>query len=395
MAIADHTRLQKILLLTGWGCLLFAALFNVPLLELIKGRPILFPNTYLIGSIEVMVALLGILLLLSRSFGWILRMLAGFFGVIFFMACTELGSHLISHAPAPVDSYDAPMNMPDSALGYRLRPDLDIHACRTLRGDTVFYVRYQSDSAGRRVVPPDDTMQRDRFIAFFGCSRTFGHGLNEDETLPYFAQQDLKNYRAYNYAMEGYGTHQVYAQIAQGRLRKEIKEFSGIGIYGFSSDHIARNIGSLGVYNSWGKDMPYYVLSGDTVLRRGTFTTGRRWRSFVYQMLWRSHFLRSIHFSLPIRLSQEDLELTVRLIVQSEKEFKRQFPTSDFYVVMLPSQHGLQVIRSMLVHRGIRVIDLTGIYAERDTAYFIKNDGHPSRLATGKMARAISDSLAR
>ena len=78
---------------------------------------------------------------------------------------------------------------------------------------------------------------------------TFGLGVNDNETMPFYVAHFASHYRPYNYGVSGYGPHNMLAQLQRGNLTKEINENHGIAIYTFIDHHIDRAIRTMRVYN--------------------------------------------------------------------------------------------------------------------------------------------------
>src|SRR3989338_8535312 len=85
-------------------------------------------------------------------------------------------------------------------------------------------------------------------------------------------------------------------------------------------------------------DSPYYDFdgSGAQVVRKGTFRTGRPWRSRLYGFFGRSQVLRYYKFDWPRQVTQRDRELTCRLIEASRDRFRDLFASEQFYVLFYP-----------------------------------------------------------
>ena len=143
-------------------------------------------------------------------------------------------------------------------------------------GQRLHQATYTTDAYHRRITPVDHPEQRHKFLLFFGCSMTFGLGVNDDETMPFYVAQYASHYRPYNYGVSGYGPHYMLAQLQRGDLPKEIHEHQGIAIYTFIDHHINRAIGTMRVYNQWEQHAPFYTLDAhDRLVRKGDFTSGR------------------------------------------------------------------------------------------------------------------------
>src|SRR5437879_10062020 len=102
--------------------------------------------------------------------------------------------------------------------------------------------------------------QRRHFLLFFGCSMTFGLGVNDNETMPFYMAQYASHYRPYNYGVSGYGPHYMLAQLQRGDLTKDIHETHGIALYTFIDHHIDRPIGTVRDYNTLEVAGTFYTL---------------------------------------------------------------------------------------------------------------------------------------
>ena len=57
--------------------------------------------------------------------------------------------------------------------------------------------------------------------AFFGGSFMFGHGVENDQTLPYyFVRNSRGTFEGFNFAGEGWGPHQMLSEIETGFVRR-------------------------------------------------------------------------------------------------------------------------------------------------------------------------------
>jgi len=122
---------------------------------------------------------------------------------------------------------------------------------------------------------------------------TFGLGVNDNETMPFYVGQYASRYRPYNYGVSGYGPHYMLAQLQRSDLTKEIDENHGMAIYTFIDHHIDRAIGTMRVYNQWEEHAPFYTLdTHDRLVRKGDFTSGRPLVSFLYWVMGKSQILQ-------------------------------------------------------------------------------------------------------
>ena len=121
--------------------------------------------------------------------------------------------------------------IPDPITGIRLRENA-VARHQLWKGEKkIFAATYRTDNYGRRKVVKNPTAKH--FVAFFGCSFTFGNSIEDEETLPaQFAKLD-KTAAAYNYGAPGTGPNYLLSMLRNRDLRNEIPEKNGIGIYTF------------------------------------------------------------------------------------------------------------------------------------------------------------------
>jgi hypothetical protein len=89
------------------------------------------------------------------------------------------------------------LSQPDEILGYSPRPHWSGHWREYVNHKLFFDVVVTTDENGWRISPP--APQARQSIVFFGCSYTFGHGLNDTETFPYqTGEKGGGKYKTYN-----------------------------------------------------------------------------------------------------------------------------------------------------------------------------------------------------
>ncbi len=150
----------------------------------------------------------------------------------------------------------------DPYIGFKNNPGASVNTIKysMLNGDTVFNVWYHINANGARKNPLTYS-DNNRYALFLGCSITFGSGLSDNETLPYYFDSS-SNYRSYNYGVGSYGTQQVTATLEKKNIRSEIKEKTGIGFYVFIDDHLKRSNRSLKRIASWGGEASRLCFAG-------------------------------------------------------------------------------------------------------------------------------------
>jgi hypothetical protein len=258
------------------------------------------------------------------------------------------------HPPRRVQGW----TIADPFLGYKLPPNAQITHTKE-RGDKRLYqATYTTDAYHRRITPMNHREQRRNFLLFFGCSFTFGLGVNDDETMLFYVAQYASHYRPYNYGVSGYGPHNMLAQLQHIDFTKEIQEHHGIAIYTFIDSHINRAIGTMRIYNQWAKHAPFYTIDAhDRLVRRGDFTSGRPLVSFLYRVMGRSQILQYYNITFPPRIREEHIRLTARIIAEARTAFQQQFPSAEFYVLLYPGVRSGKDIIPYLTQAGIKYFD--------------------------------------
>jgi len=288
-------------------------------------------------------------------------------------------------------------------LGYGLKANFETSVKASFEGETIYDVTYNTDEFGRRVTPADETAQRSYFALFFGCSYTFGAGLQNDQTLPFYFGEYLPSFRSYNYAIEGHGPQAMLAILENRDIASEVREKKGIAVYVYADSHIRRAIGSMSVSLNWGKRLPYYEVQGEKLVRKETFATGRPILSKMYNFIGGLALAKYFNVKIP-RISNSHIRYTSRMIGQAKDEFYRHFPEGQFYVLFYPLELRDPRVRRVKEERyakmmayleslGVDYLDYTNLIPISDPKYRIPVDGHPSREANKLLARKLADDL--
>lgn len=285
-------------------------------------------------------------------------------------------------------------------LGYSLTPNTHHRAAKALADGTACYdVVYHTDEFGRRTV-----FQRydagNPHLLLFGGSVTFGEGLSDEETLQYQLARSMPGHNVYNYAVHGYGPPQALAQLESGEIEAQVASGGGSAIYGLIPSHISRTIGDTRAF--WMYGGPYYLLDDRGRLRRrGSFATGRPVTTRLYrwfrELKRRSHFLRWIDLDLPLRLSDDDVRLTARVLAEAGRAYRDRF-AGRFYVLFHPTwdlgveanAHRHRLLCSLLSQSGVELLDEAGAGLGPDEIIRPGCDRHPN----GRLNRRLADALA-
>jgi len=278
-------------------------------------------------------------------------------------------------------------------LGYKNPPNARAVERMSLSGREIFNVTYTTDSHSRRVTPFRNTRQARKFILFFGCSFTFGQGVEDEETLPFFVGQLAPDYEPYNYGVIGYGPQQVLIKLEDTTLRREIEQDEGILIYTFIHDHVYRVIGTI---NHHGRERPYYVLDANGDLqRKGDMVSGRPGIALWYWLVGKSQTAQYFQLGFNWRITEDDIRLTARIIVEAHNAFSSMFNHSKFYVLMYPNpaSHSRKELIPLFEAAGVKVIDYSELFDPSDPAFRIEGDPHPTPKAYQMVAAKLTRDL--
>ena len=318
--------------------------------------------------------------------------LAVFAGLI---GAAEAGAWAL--APPPSATHGEPETFYErhAALGYVLAPSV-VAAHRRADGS----VTYEIDDRGRRRTPSPSRPARSSFVLFFGDSNTFGEGLGQTDTLPYYAGELATDHRPYNYGVPGYGPQHMLELLNVRRIPDEVAEPEGHAVYFFIPAHVARAIGSSKVSTGWGRHSPYYRLGPDGgVLTSGDFVHGRPLTTLLYHFWNESNLAAASGVDLPPRYSDEHYRLTARILAESGRRLARQVPLQGFHVILAqaynaPQREVLDRMRAALTRERVPVLDYSRLLDASDPRYRLSDvDYHNSAAANRALATQLASDL--
>jgi hypothetical protein len=286
------------------------------------------------------------------------------------------------------------MFVDDELLGYALAPGSHVRSTKSVDGETVYDVVYTADEYGRRVTPSSGPTSADDVIVLFGCSNTFGEGVEDDQTLAHYIGLAFPDRAVLNQAFRGYGPQQMLAMIEDGRLDRWVEGKSVTAIYLFIDAHVERAVGSMVVTTTWGAQMPAYAL--DEVgrpVRQGSFRSTRPLTNWFYALASKSNVLGHYNVDLPI-LTASHYRLTARLIDESAKRLAQKARRSQFLFVLHPTATRGPSLVPYLDRSVVQVLDYEGLWGRADTEFVIEGDWHPTPRAHETLAARIADHMA-
>ncbi|MBZ5705514.1 MAG: hypothetical protein LAN63_09175 [Acidobacteriia bacterium] len=284
----------------------------------------------------------------------------------------------------------------DDVLGTVPARPTQAHATEFDRGKLIYDVTYTIGSNGLRIAPPPNASGLAGSILFFGCSFTFGEGVQDDETMPYqVGIQSSGRYQIYNFAFHGYGPEHMLAAIESGKVHQVVETPPRYAIYQVLPDHVARVAGKI----PYGKHNPRYQLDADgTVHLHGHFDDGEKPPSVLKAKLeWqlRKAAIYQMLKGLEPPTDENDIRLLLATIRRSRDLLVAEYPGIEFHVILWPKSPGEETIYREL-QEGFRRMNIPGylvenIFPDYDTGkYWLDpDDRHPNALANRLLAKYV------
>ncbi len=291
-------------------------------------------------------------------------------------------------------------------LGAEAQPN-GVIRCRAARGDRVLYdVSCKTDAAGRRLTPCDCRSEEANLALFFGCSMTFGLGVEDGETLPARYCAHTPGSVSLNYGLAGYGSQQMWLQICRQGVLKEFGPRKGIIVYTFIDDHVNRLAGTPGIVSEWPFPLPWLELRDGRVEYRGTFFDRAPLQYLFLHYVDRTHLARFVENRLPRHPSSAPpsdmaVDMLAAMVRECADTAREQAPGFAFLCLIFPKFASSQWGPPLAVRLGaanVRVLDYSGLFENTqhsmDDLFFDDNSvcrwGHPKALGLDLLARQLS-----
>lgn len=277
-------------------------------------------------------------------------------------------------------------------LGYGPKHDGIFTVKKTLDSEIIYDISYTIKDGLRYT--PNSNEKSENCALFFGCSFTFGQGLSDSSTLPFFLNQySEEKYKIFNYGFKGYGPHQMLSTV-ENRVTEDILGFNKekIAIYSFIPHHIHRAAG----YSIWDYDGPKYEIIEDRLIKVGTFRylpfeIGKRLiRSYIYKRLFFNKKASRYDFMRTIEIIKKANELLLRQNVvfyvflwDNPSAIEDIFQNLNIYYYFLDEMKKNN-IKTFYLHNAI------SDYTEKKNNYILHHhEQHPNALANAKIANYI------
>lgn len=275
----------------------------------------------------------------------------------------------------------------DPAVGYRPKKGgARIAARKECGGERVYDVVYSTLPSGWRATPQHP--EADEAVLLFGCSFTWGEGLNDRDTIAWQLADRLGDkVQVFNFGFPGYGSHHMLAHLENGLLADIAGRYKTIkAFYITIRGHELRSMG----YSQWDASGPWYGFEKGRLTRKGVFADDvsplRPYadalfgKSSLYRKYLRTKFIpRSLRFRQHAGIIAE---------AAGRLEACCHAPLT---AVLWPRA----AFAKELEAEGVPVLDLAPLFPgyENDAAQYALHecDGHPNARA----ASIAADALAR
>lgn len=205
----------------------------------------------------------------------------------------------------------------------------------------LYKVNVTTDSFGRRKTPIFNSATKN--LLFFGDSFTFGEGVNDNETFPFFISLRRPLFAVYNYGVPGLGLNDILHQLENLKNKNfdDVKKQKTIVVYTYMNDHLARFFCTMDCYRDgkqWLLKKPMY----DQHLKfLGNFEDENSLKSKIFKGLATSKLLQFLNINFPLRFSDEQFDLFVRAVLKVRSLSSERFNVEDFYFVFYPRDTSL------------------------------------------------------
>jgi|GEM_PF-4877648 len=303
---------------------------------------------------------------------------------------------------------------PNEYYGWLPVPGITINHKKYFGKNVIYNAVYTFDNNGLRISPPCNENCR-KSILFFGCSMTFGTGIQDNETYPYqVGIKENNNYKILNFGFPGYGAQQMLMQIKKGITEKNNdKKYKPANAFFMSiSDHVNRISGTA----HWMRGGPKIIKDNNgNLIFYGTiyeYIENHNKKKYINSPTVIKiispviHFITNLFSNLfdKIKYSNraifdkknlnEDIELYTDIIKESEKLLKQKYPEIEFVVLFRNwgeknadyiTEEVIRQFKKKNIHYDIFKEKIHGVQI-----WNIKHDGHSTPQLNEKIAEYIT-----
>lgn len=304
---------------------------------------------------------------------------------------------------APLESNFFDLVEAEPVMGFVPRASAAFDETLTRGGTEIYRVRYSIDEYHRRITPVEQPQARSCAALFFGCSFTFGMGVNDNETLAAQFGRATDCFLPINYGFSGYGPQSLWAKVQDPDLPQELPNKRGVAIYTFIFDHLNRLAGAPGVVATWGARLPWLEEENGLIVQRGLFSGRRPVFNWLLGMVWDLHLYRFVKTHLPQRETDSNevarqFDFAARVFIDAANKLHERLPEMRVCFVVFPGEEAGRELITRLAGSPILCLDyseLPGLDGYTESELHIADggpgySGHPSPL----LYRIVAERLA-
>lgn len=248
-------------------------------------------------------------------------------------------------------------------------------------------------SKNRYRITDENIQDKKDVIIFFGGSCIFGHGLNDNQTLPYLVQQKNPNVKVYNFGLSGGAPHHMLELLLSGSIDNLIKDKNVLFVYGYIQDHLLRV--SHGFSECCAGFGPRFVITNNQLRYKGQLKNiyPSEIPKYVYGMFNTPRVLLSpFAIDHKIKYLFREKNLLYKILAEIKKRANlisnAKFAGFNFYV----SDHYLFSKRIQEI--GYDYLNTKNIFKsfKKDKLY-IPSDGHPSFIFNQQISHMIDNEI--
>lgn len=276
-------------------------------------------------------------------------------------------------------------------------------------GEIIYDVTYSTNENGWRKIPSSNANSKKCFL-FFGDSFTYGEGLNDDETLPFFFGKEMKDYQIFNFGLHGYGPHQALALILSGEVERVLsdKKCESINaLYESLIDHIRRANG-LAWWEQGNKNIPEFKIINNQVVWINANKNLKEKTTLIHELSLTKHGRKSYLLKMldtqTYKFKQEYNELYFAILNTMENELKTRLNASFTLFLWDTSnlskdleKREFEAILKWLKNGQMQYFLMSQVaddYKDNRLKYGIhKDDLHPNALANEKIAEFLATKI--
>jgi hypothetical protein len=292
----------------------------------------------------------------------------------------------------------------DPELGYRIVP-LERKVQSILRradGSLIYDVEYSLDRHGMRKTEARGYPA----VYFFGDSFTFGEGVADDETLP-AAFSRISGRPSLNFAVPGYGPHQMLRQLETDWPGATTAEPPLIAVFTLLTGHIERAAGR----SPWDTHGPHYEAVGDDAVYRGPFRSEAQGRPntaehpavlrLAQRVLasWRTYQLIDARLQRSENSRHDTDRVRVAAILLKSRKLLRERFHCELVIVLwdtIPSNSKADAawFAERLKEEQVPFMRISRALPELiEEKYYLSGDGHPRGEAYELVAKPLSSMI--